>query len=207
MPPEPLGWQSGRVSGPSGWYEPLRPRPPWKSSIAHRSGCLRVRLSGRSVDALGQGDDNPLRPAHVGHAPDVLVLTDTADQAVAVHGQTVDNRLEVVHYEANVAQPQLVRHGVGRSRLVVGPDEARQLQPGSTVGRPQRDNLGTGVRYANDGVDELAFHEHPALNFETQPDEERRHGVEVPDRDADVVEASNPRHECPPALVRAVSSR
>jgi hypothetical protein len=87
---------------------------------------------------------------------------------------------------------------------VVGPDEARQLQPGSSVGRPQRDDLGTGVRYANDGVDELAFHEHPALNLETQPDEERRHRVEVPDRDADVVEASNTRHGCPPALVRPV---
>jgi hypothetical protein len=87
---------------------------------------------------------------------------------------------------------------------VVGPDEARQLQPCSTVGRPQRDNLGTGVRYANDGVDELAFHEYPALNLETQPDEERRHRVEVPDRDADVVEASNTRHGCPPALVRPV---
>lgn len=47
---------------------------------------------------------------------------------------------------------------------------------------------------ANDRVDELPFYEHPALNLETEPDEERRHPVEVRDRDADVVEASNTRH-------------
>ena len=57
-------------------------------------------------------------------------------------------------------------------------------------GSEQRDDLGTGVRDADHGVDELAFHEHPALDLETQPDEERRHGVEVRDRDADVVEAN-----------------
>src|SRR5207247_729272 len=216
-PPEPLGWQSGRVSNPPGRYAPLRRRPPWNSSIAHRSsdadegslgvgaapsprligglfgnhagGCLRLRPSAGSVDSLGQRHDDSLRPAHVGHAPDVLVLTDAADQAMAVHSQPVDNRLEVVHFEANVAQPQLVGHSVGRSGFVVGPDEARQLEPCSTVGRPQRDDLGTGVRYANDGVDERDFHEHSALNLETQPDEESRHRVEVPDRDADVVEA------------------
>jgi len=34
-----------------------------------------------------------------------------------------------------VAQPQLVGHSGGRSRLVVRPDEARQLQPGTSVGR------------------------------------------------------------------------
>src|SRR5207244_759300 len=87
---------------------------------------------------------------------------------------------------------------------VVGPDEARQLQTGSSAGRPQHDDLAPRVRYANDGVDELAFHEHPALNLETQPDEERRRGVEIPDGDAHVVEASNSRHRCPPALVRPV---
>src|SRR5258708_19324164 len=89
---------------------------------------------------------------------------------------------------------------------MVRPDEARQLQRGSSVGRSQRDDLGTGVRYANDGVDELAFHEHPALNLETQPDEKRHHRVEVRDRNADVVEA-NTRHGCPPALVGTARSR
>ena len=80
---------------------------------------------------------------------------------------------------------------VGRSRFVVGPDEARQLQPGSSVGRPQHDDLGAGVGDADDGVHELALHEHPALDLETQPDEERRHRVEIRDGDADVVEASD----------------
>src|SRR5438445_12593873 len=96
----------------------------------HRSPMLALRLrpSAGSVDSLRQGHDDSLRPAHVGHAPDVLVLTDAADQAVAVRGQPVDNRLEVVHYKTNVAQAQLVGHGVGRYWFVVGPDEARTLQ-------------------------------------------------------------------------------
>jgi hypothetical protein len=74
---------------------------------------------------------------------------------------------------------------------VVGPDEARQLQPGTSVGRPQHDDLGAGVRDADDRVQEIPLHEHPrALDLETQPDEERRHRVEVRDGDADMVEAS-----------------
>ena len=34
----------------------------------------------RSADPLGQGHDDPLRTSHVGHAPDVFVLADVADQ-------------------------------------------------------------------------------------------------------------------------------
>src|SRR5437660_12565228 len=82
----------------------LRPR----SEHTH-NGAVRVR---RTVlcrpGSLGQGHDDSLRPAHVRHAPDVLVLTDATDQAVTVRSQPVDNRLEVVHFEANVAQPQLI---------------------------------------------------------------------------------------------------
>jgi hypothetical protein len=75
---------------------------------------------------------------------------------------------------------------------VVGPDEARQLQPGTPLGRPQHDDLGAGVGDADDGVQELALDGHPrALDLETQPDEERRHRVEVRHGDADVVEASD----------------
>src|SRR5258708_13816820 len=81
--------------------------------------------SAGSVDSLGQGHDDSLGPAHVGHAPDVLVLTDAADQAIAVRSQPVDNPLEVVHYKTNVAHPQLVRHAAGRSWFVVRPNEHR----------------------------------------------------------------------------------
>jgi hypothetical protein len=63
--------------------------------------------------------------------------------------------------------------------------------PGTSVGQPQHDDLGTGVRDADDSVQKLALHEHPrALDLETEPDEERRHRVEVGDGDADMVEAS-----------------
>ena len=61
--------------------------------------------------------------------------------------------------------------------------------PGSSAGWPQHDDLGTGVRYANDGVQELALQDRPALSFEAQPDEEGRHRVEIFDRDTDVIEA------------------
>jgi hypothetical protein len=97
----------------------------------------------------------------------------------------------VVDLEGHIAQPQLVDHGGGRSRVVVGPDEARPLQPRASVGRPQHDDLGAGVGDADDGVQELALHEHPcALDLETQPDEERRRRVEIGNSDSDMIEPS-----------------
>ena len=64
--------------------------PAWPPGAATR---------GASADPLSQGNDDPLWPANVGHAPDVLVLTDAADQAVAVRGQPVDRRLKVVDFK------------------------------------------------------------------------------------------------------------
>jgi len=72
-----------------------------------------------------------------------------------------------------------------------GPDEAQELEPGTSVGRPKHDDLGARVRDADDRVQELALHEHPrALDLETQPDEERRHRVEVRNGDTHMVETS-----------------
>ncbi len=48
--------------------------------------------------------------------------------------------------------------------------------------------ISSRVRDADDSVQELALHERAALDLETQPDEERRHRVEVVDSDADMVE-------------------
>ena len=78
---------------------------------------------------------------------------------------------------------------------MVGPGEARQLQAGAAVRWSQHDDLAVGVGDADDGVHELALHEHPALDLQPQPDEERRGLVEVGDGDADVVEASYVCHE------------
>ena len=63
---------------------------------ACRPGLRRPRAS---AGPLSQGNDDPLWPAHVGHAPNVLVLTDAADQAVAVRGQSVHCRMQVVDFE------------------------------------------------------------------------------------------------------------
>jgi len=126
-------------------------------------------------------------------------------QVVAVRGEPLEDRLKVVHLERHVAQPQFVRHGVGRTWFVAGTDEARQFEPGSPAGRPQHDDLGTGVRYANDGVQELALQNRPALRLEAQPDKEGRHRVEISDGDADVIEVPDGRHAVHPlAFVRQV---
>src|SRR5262249_35793463 len=72
-------------------------------------------------------------------------------------------------------------------------------------GRPQHDDLGTGVRYANDGVQELALQNGPALSLQAQPDKEGRHRVEISDGDADVIEVPDRRHGVhPPVFVRQV---
>jgi len=75
---------------------------------------------------------------------------------------------------------------------VVGPDEARELDPGAPAGRPQHDDLAPRVRDADDRVDELALHERAALDLETQVDEERRRHVEVGNGDSHVVELPDP---------------
>jgi hypothetical protein len=71
----------------------------------------------------------------------------------------------------------------GRTKL----DSSSPVPPS---GRPQHDDLGAGVGDAADSVQKLALHERPPLDLETEPDEERRHRVEVRDGDADMVEAS-----------------
>jgi hypothetical protein len=88
-------------------------------------------------------------------------------------------------------QSEFGGHRGGRAGLVVGPKEAGQLQASASVGWAQHDDLAAGVGDADDGVHELALHEHPAFHLQTQPDEERRSAVEVGDGDADVVEASH----------------
>ena len=69
-----------------------------------------------------------------------------------------------------------------------GLTKPRQLDPGSSLGRPWHDDLGPRVRDADDRLDELALHERAALDLETQVGETRRHRVEVGDGDSDVVE-------------------
>src|SRR5580704_3185390 len=76
-------------------------------------------------------------------------------------------------------------------------------EPGSWPGRPKHDDLGTGVRYADDGVQELALQKRPALSLQAQPGEEGRYRVEISDGDADVIEVPDRRHGAhPPVFVR-----
>src|SRR5262249_35311895 len=62
-----------------------------------------------------------------------------------------------------------------------------------------------GVRDANDGVQELALQNGPALSLKAQPGEEARHRVEIFDGDADVIEVPDRRHAVhPPVFVPQV---
>ena len=63
----------------------------------------RPRAGLGSIDSLGQGDDDPFWPAYGGHAPDVFVLANAADQAIAVLCQPFDDRLQIIHFEHHAA--------------------------------------------------------------------------------------------------------
>lgn len=77
--------------------------------------------------------------------------------------------------------------------LGVGPHEAGKLHPRPSVRRSQHHDLCAGIGERCDSVKELAFHECPALDFETEPDEKCPHVVEVPNGDTDVVKPNDSR--------------
>lgn len=56
---------------------------------------------------------------------------------------------------------------------------------------------------AANSVDEFAFDERGALDFEPEPDEERGRGIEVGDRDADVIERAKLTHTTRPSPTAA----
>jgi hypothetical protein len=68
-----------------------------------------------------------------------------------------------------------------RCRIPVRPGAHRRdkLQTRASTGQTQHVDLAAGVGDAGNGVHELALHEHPALDLQTQPDEERGRPVEV----------------------------
>src|SRR3954447_184772 len=100
------------------------------------SWWTRSGIDRPSINALGQRHDDPLWSSDVCHAPYVLVLADASNHAVAVRGQPVDGGLQIVNLEGHVPQSELVGHGGRRPGIVVGPHEAGQFQPGTSVRRP-----------------------------------------------------------------------
>jgi hypothetical protein len=120
----------------------------------------------------------------------VFVLADAADQPVAVRGQPVDGGLEVVDLESQLRSPSSLAIAAGDPGSWSG---RTKLESSSTVppsGSRSMTDLGAGVRNADHSIQKLALHERPALDLKTQPDEERRHRVQVRDGDADMVETS-----------------
>ena len=81
-------------------WSPQRSKESYSSAPTEASGTRSCTLpdptapvaasTTASADALGQRHDDPLRSAHVGHAPDVLVL---ADAAVAAFERRANNLL------------------------------------------------------------------------------------------------------------------
>jgi hypothetical protein len=103
--PSTYATERGRLAAPTtDWTAVLRSAD---ANLACDEGSGEVRAAeDKSADPLGQRIDDPLRSAHVGHAPEVLGLADISDQSVASRGQPVDGRLEVVDFEGRVAQSQ-----------------------------------------------------------------------------------------------------
>src|SRR5437588_3153854 len=61
---------------PSSWT-PVSPTVAQRPGLGHPRPAPTAGVS--CVDSLGQGHDDPLGSADIGHAPDALVLTDAAD--------------------------------------------------------------------------------------------------------------------------------
>ena len=84
------------AAGPS---SSARMKASWSPRRRPPASPPRAAMSGASADPLSQGNDDSLWSAHIGHAPDVLILTDAADQGVAIRSQQVDRCLQVVDLE------------------------------------------------------------------------------------------------------------
>jgi hypothetical protein len=65
----------------------------------------------RSAESLSKGHGDPSRTTYVGHEPSVFVSTDTAYEAVAVGGKSIDLGLKVIDFERDAPQPEFVGHG------------------------------------------------------------------------------------------------
>ena len=84
-----------------------------------------------SAEPLSQGHDEPLWPAHVGHAPDVrhLLMPPTSPEPSAA------SRVEVRDGDANMVETSYVRHEVLRDLLVSEPSLWRPVSLVSGAGR------------------------------------------------------------------------
>jgi hypothetical protein len=141
-----------------------------------------------SVDPLGQRDDDFLRPAHLGHTPGVLVLTDPADQSVSVRSQAVDRRLEVDDLETDAAQTQSLAIAVGDPGSWSGLTKLASSTPAPPSGGH---SLTISVRAS--AMPMTVSINSPSTNVRPSTSrpkvgEEHRHRVEVGDSDSDVVE-------------------
>src|SRR3954468_8703539 len=125
----------------------------------------------RSAEALCEGHDDPFWTTYVGHEPGVLVLADAADEPVTVGGKPIDRSLHVVDFQRSAPQTQFVGHGGRRAGIVVGPNEARELQRRPASRWTKHDDLSAGAWDAADGVEELTFDECPALDLKPETNE------------------------------------
>lgn len=73
---------------------------------------------------------------------------------VAVLGHLINGRLQIIDFEDDVGQSELI-DGRPANRQVVRPDEARELQRGAAVMGVQHHDLGPRVGNADDRVQEL----------------------------------------------------
>src|SRR5918995_717890 len=196
-------WAGGRGALAAAGPLPLRRGPPALTPTAVRGLRPEVgepydRLA-RSLggDLLGEFDDQSFGTADIAEPIDVPVILDLADRVEALVSESVDDRVEVVDLDADVAEAQPVRRP-GVRALVVGRREVLdEFQLAGAVRRAHHHHLGSDAVEAVDLVDRLALDQRPALALETEVDEERGRGVEVIDDYTHVTETQHAHTSSP----------
>jgi len=145
-----------------------------------------------SVDLLRQLDDDPLGAADVTEPVAVLVANQLADELGAPGPQALDDGVDVVDEEGEVAEALGVRGRVGVAGLGRRRVELHELDF-SMAGRvPQHRELHLDPVEGDDALYPLARDLALASRLQAELDEEVDRGLEVVDHDADVFHLLDP---------------
>src|SRR5690606_32331458 len=143
-------------------------------------------------ELFGEPDENAFRTANVAEPVRVLVLDHFADELGAAFLEPGERIVYVLHGEHDAQ----VTESVHRGFAVVGDyrrrEEAGQLEPAVTVRRTHHGNLDALVAQSGDATGPVSFDGSARLDLEAELGEEFDGGVEVLDRDADVVHPFDP---------------
>jgi hypothetical protein len=135
----------------------------------------------------------PLRAADVAQPVAVPVALDRPHEVTTTGPQAVEDGVDVVRREGEVAQARGVRGRVPVAGGARRRTELRQLKAAMAIGRLQHRDLHADAVQADDALDPVPRDRALALPLEPERDEERRRRGEVADHDAHVLHAPD-RH-------------